>query len=150
MSATIGTVTSGMIFFSAAGGLLVRAGDPHDVGARHLEGTHLVDGPLDVGGPRVGHGLDGDRRVAAHRHLADVDLARPAPKDVAIGANAHALPFQNPPNRRPNVLARAAGTPPSGYVRDLQTTAKPFPQAAGDVPAGIRAQDAPKRRKLQG
>src|SRR3546814_5358462 len=78
---------------------------PHDVGARDLHGAHLGDGALDIGGARVGHGLHGNRRIAAHRHLADVDLARPAPDNVAIGANAHALlshnQAYNPDPRRP-------------------------------------------------
>ena len=40
-------------------------------------------------GQRVGHGLHGDRRVAADRHLADMDLPALAPLDVAIGSHAH-------------------------------------------------------------
>ena len=44
---------------------------------------------VGVGGQRVGHRLDGDRRVAADRHGPDHDLPRFAAHDVAIGADAH-------------------------------------------------------------
>ena len=52
---------------------------------------NLLDGGAGVTGDGVGHGLDRDRRVAADRHLADHDLARFAPVNVAISANAHYL-----------------------------------------------------------
>src|SRR3546814_16035069 len=84
----------------------------HDVGARDLHGAHLGDGALDIGGARVGHGLHGHRRIAAHRHLSDVDLARPAPDNVSIGANAYALlshhPPYNPAPRRPGCYQACA------------------------------------------
>ena len=54
-----------------------------------LQRLDLLDRRLDVVGERVGHRLHGDRRVAADRHLADMDLAAGAAVDVAIGANAH-------------------------------------------------------------
>ena len=71
------------------GGVLVRTGDAHDVGAGFLDLANLLDGGARISGDGVGHGLHGDRRVAADRNLADHDLARFAPVDVAISANAH-------------------------------------------------------------
>jgi len=57
------------------GGLLVGTGDPHDVCAGLLELADLVDGRGRIGGQRIGHRLDGDRRIATHLHGADADLA---------------------------------------------------------------------------
>ncbi len=51
----------------------------------------LRDSRRDVGGQRVGHGLHGDRRVAADRHPADKNLPRFPAFDVLVGAIAHAL-----------------------------------------------------------
>ena len=73
----------------ARGRGLVRAGDPDDVGARLLAAADLVDRRLHVRGRRVGHGLDGDRRVAADRHVADHDLAGLTARDIAPRANGH-------------------------------------------------------------
>ena len=61
---------------SARGGLFVGAGDADDVGAGLFQLADLVDGRRRVRGRRVGHRLDGDRRVAADGHVADADLAR--------------------------------------------------------------------------
>jgi hypothetical protein len=44
----------------------------------------LGDGSSDIGGQRVGHGLDGDRRITADGHRPDMDLARLPPFDVLI------------------------------------------------------------------
>ena len=52
-----------------------------------LAAADLVDRRLGVLGRRVGHGLDGDRRVAADRHGADHDLPRLAPLDIAPGTD---------------------------------------------------------------
>ena len=54
-----------------------------------LQRLDLLDRAFDVAGQRVGHRLDGDRRVAADRHLADMDLAAVAALDVAIGPDTH-------------------------------------------------------------
>ena len=77
------------------GGLLVRAGDADDVGARLLQLADLRDGRRGVGGDGVGHRLHGDRRVAAHRDGADVDLAagaaidRPPRAQAGVVLNGH-------------------------------------------------------------
>ena len=71
-------------------GLLVGAGDAHDVGPRLGAGAHLGDGAADVRGQGVGHGLDRDRGVAADLDLAHADLAAGAAGDVAPGSDAHA------------------------------------------------------------
>ena len=47
----------------------------------------LIDGRVGVRGQRVGHGLDGDRRIAADLDLADADLPRPPPLDPPPGAD---------------------------------------------------------------
>ena len=69
---------------------LIRAGNPDDVGAGLFQRQHLGHGGGHVRGIGVGHRLDGDRRIAADRHVADEDLTAFAPLDVAIGSNAHA------------------------------------------------------------
>ena len=56
------------------GRLLLVAGAAHDVGPRRRQGVDLGQGPVDVGRLGGGHRLDGDGRVAAHGHGADVDL----------------------------------------------------------------------------
>ena len=71
------------------GGLGVGAGDPHDVGARFLEGADLADGRLGVGRRRIGHRLHRDRRAAADGDRTHPDAPRAAPRDVAPGADAH-------------------------------------------------------------
>ena len=50
------------------GAVDVRARHPNDIGAGLLAATDLIDRRLRIGGRRVGHGLDGDRRVPADRH----------------------------------------------------------------------------------
>ena len=67
MSATIGTLAARTISLERRGALGVGAGDADDVGAGFLAAADLVDRRLGVRGRRVGHGLDGDRRVAADR-----------------------------------------------------------------------------------
>jgi hypothetical protein len=58
------------------GGAFLRGdGDADDVGAGHLAAADLLDRRLRVLGRRVGHGLDGDRRIAPDQHLAHADLA---------------------------------------------------------------------------
>ena len=80
-----GTVTD------PSGGVLVGAGDAHDVGAGLLEALDLGDRRLDVVGQRVGHRLHGDRRIAADGDLADEDLPTLATVNVPIGPDAHKL-----------------------------------------------------------
>src|SRR5690606_31059760 len=64
-------------------GVLVRTGDPDDVGPRLLQPTDLVDRRRGVGRGGVGHRLDRDRRVAADGDVSDHDLAALAALDVA-------------------------------------------------------------------
>ena len=45
-------------------------------------------------GRRVGHRLDGDRRVAADGNAADHDLARVAALDIAPGPNGHGARYR--------------------------------------------------------
>ena len=68
---------------------LIRAGNPDDIDACQLGTADLRDRPLDIGGQGVGHRLHRDRRVAAHRHPADMNLPRDAPGYLLIGAIAH-------------------------------------------------------------
>ncbi|MBB5956904.1 ABC-type antimicrobial peptide transport system permease subunit [Saccharothrix tamanrassetensis] len=61
------------------GVVLRRHGDPHDLAAGGGQLGDLPQRRLDVGGGRGGHGLHGDRRVAADLDAADGQLAgRPA------------------------------------------------------------------------
>ncbi len=69
------------------GGVLVGAGHPHDIGARLLQLTDLIDGRRRVAGDGVGHRLNGDRRIAADRNGSHVDLPRLAPIDRSPGAH---------------------------------------------------------------
>ena len=71
------------------GRFLVGAGDPDDVRPGFLAAADLVDRRLDVGGRRVGHGLDADGRIAADRHGADHDLAGGTARNVAPGTDGH-------------------------------------------------------------
>ena len=87
MSATIGTLRRADDLLQRRGRVRRRAGDADDVGAGLLAAADLVDRRLRVGGRRVGHGLDGDRRVAADRDGADHDLPRLAPLDIAPGTD---------------------------------------------------------------
>src|SRR6185312_1909294 len=75
--------------FEGCRGFLVRAGDAHDIGAGPLQRLDLSYRRLDVMRQRVGHRLDGDRRIAADRHRADVDLPTLPSLDVAIRTHAH-------------------------------------------------------------
>ncbi len=70
---------------------LVRARDAHDIGAGLLKALDLLDRRLDVMGQRIGHRLHRDRRVAADRHLADMDLPTLATVNVPIRPDAHKL-----------------------------------------------------------
>ena len=58
------------------GGLHVGHGEPHDIAACGLQGADLGDSRLGIRRLRIRHRLHGDRRTAADRDLADVDLAR--------------------------------------------------------------------------
>src|SRR5206468_6010977 len=74
-----------------------------------LAAADLVDRRLRVFGRRVGHRLDADRRVSAHRDGAKHDLARLAPIDIAPRTDGHvrhisaraepAKRIRNPPRR---------------------------------------------------
>jgi hypothetical protein len=68
---------------------LIRAGDADNVGAGGFQRLDLGDCRRDIAGQGVGHRLHRDRRVAAHRHLADMDLAAYPAVDVAVGPDAH-------------------------------------------------------------
>ena len=78
-------------FGECRGAFLVGAGDAHDIDAGELGQADLRDGGLRVVGEGVGHGLHGDRRVAADRHFAHVDLAGFAAVDFLVGAVVHGL-----------------------------------------------------------
>ena len=69
------------------GRLFVWTGDANDVGTGLFQLADLVDRRSRVRGRCVGHRLDGDRRVAAHRDIADHDLAAFAALDVAPRTN---------------------------------------------------------------
>ncbi len=62
------------------------ARDADDVGAGFLAAADLADRRSHVLGRGVGHGLDADGRIAAHRDLADHDLTALAALDIAPGA----------------------------------------------------------------
>src|SRR5690606_36723824 len=64
-------------------GVLVRTGDPDDVGPRLLQPRDLVDRRRGVGRGGVAHRLDRYRRVAADGDVSDHDLAALAALDVA-------------------------------------------------------------------
>ena len=81
MSATIGTFDGLHDRRQGRGRFLVGAGDPHDIGAGLLQLADLGDGRRRVGGQRVGHRLHRDRRIAADRHRADMDLPALAPAE---------------------------------------------------------------------
>ena len=66
---------------------LVGDGDADDVGAGLRAGLDLGDGRGHVGRQRVGHRLDGDRRVATDGHGADMDPPRRAAVDLPPGAD---------------------------------------------------------------
>ena len=68
------------------GRVLVRAGDPHDIGAGLFQGPHLGDGRRRIAGHRVGHRLDRDRRVPTDLYGTDADLAAFAPLNGPPGA----------------------------------------------------------------
>ena len=75
------------------GALDVGAAHADDVGAGVLAAADLVDRRARVAGRRVGHRLDGDRRVAADGDGADHDLAARAADDVAPGTKRHGVPI---------------------------------------------------------
>ena len=94
------------------GRLLVWTGYPDDVGAGLLELADLVDGRRRIAGDRIGHRLHGDRRIAADRHRADVNLARLAALDMAPRAEVgrilagHVTHKIEPNRRRPKSALR--------------------------------------------
>ena len=63
------------------------AGHADDVRAGILAATNLVDRRADIFGRRVGHGLHGNRGIAADGDIADHDLAGRAALDSAPGTN---------------------------------------------------------------
>jgi hypothetical protein len=69
--------------------LLVGTGNPDNVHPRRLGKADLRHRGRHVAGERVGHGLHGDRGVAAHGHRTDMDLTRPATLNVLVRAIAH-------------------------------------------------------------
>ena len=74
MSAMIGIGDSRTIVSQRLGVLLARDGDADEVGAGVGDAADLVHRGLQVGGLRLGHRLDGDRRAAPDGDAADVDL----------------------------------------------------------------------------
>ena len=100
MSATTGMLAARVIALHRLGRVLVRAGDAHDVGAGFLDGADLVDGRaaspvmvLVIVCTEIGASPPtGD--------LADHDLARLAPVNVAIGAKTH---WPGPPFERSTI-----------------------------------------------
>ena len=71
------------------GRCLVRAGDPHDIGAGVLKFLDLCHGGGDIRGQRVGHRLHADGGITANGDLADVDFAACTPLNITIGPHAH-------------------------------------------------------------
>ena len=66
-------------------------GDADDLRAGAGEGGDLRHRPVDVGGVRVGHRLDDDRRAAADGDAADADAGRPLPRRRSGGAVGEAV-----------------------------------------------------------
>ena len=69
--------------------LFVGAGHADDIDSRLFAAANLRDRRLGVRRQRVGHGLDRDRGVAAHRHGPDHHPPRLAAHDVAVRSDAH-------------------------------------------------------------
>ena len=65
------------------GGLLIRRADAHDIGTGIGGADHLIQRGAHVVAIGIGHGLHRNRGIAADRHIADHDLARLAPFDIA-------------------------------------------------------------------
>ena len=68
--------------------------------------------PRGVRRQRVGHGLDRDRRIAAHQYRSHPDLPGLAAVDVTIGADAHQSIF---PVRRPIMPGRDSPGAPQAH-----------------------------------
>ena len=66
-----------------AGRGLVRGRDADDIGPGISGADHLIQRRTHVAAIGIGHGLDADRGVTAHRDAADHDLAGLAPVDIA-------------------------------------------------------------------
>ena len=62
-------------------------GDAYEFGTGAGERHDLIDGGSDVGGIRVGHGLDHDRIRPAHFHTADIHRNRLAARDLCHPAS---------------------------------------------------------------
>ena len=78
-----------------SGAVDVGARDADDVRPGFLAAADLVDRRGGVAGRRVGHRLDGHRRIAADGDIADHDLARLAPDDIAPGTKGrHGAPYR--------------------------------------------------------
>ena len=61
-------------FAEGFGGIHGGHRNAHDIRAHTFQRPDLGDGGVHVAGVGVGHALHGDRRIAAHRHGADVNL----------------------------------------------------------------------------
>jgi hypothetical protein len=71
--------------------ILVGARDAHDIRTGAFQRLDLLDRRLDVARDRVRHRLHGDRRIAADRHIADINLAASTAVNITIRANAHLI-----------------------------------------------------------
>jgi hypothetical protein len=78
-------------FFQCQRRFLVGAGDPDDIRTGLFESPDLHDRGCGVAGHGVGHRLHRDRRIAANRHLADMDFTALTALDVAVWPNAHVI-----------------------------------------------------------
>ena len=91
------------------GRFLIGTGYAHDFGARLLKLSDLIDRRVDVGGQRIGHRLDRNERIAAHRHVTDLDLPGGTARNVAKGANAHDLSSGSEPSHTTLILGLITG-----------------------------------------
>ena len=121
-----------------ARGFLIGRADPDDIGARIGSPDHLIQRRTHVVAVGVGHRLHADRRVTAHRHIADHDLAGFPPLDIAPGTDRvqrHAAPLGFASPDKPSGHARQ---PPHGSLignRTDQDPAAAFRNAAAEAPS---------------
>ena len=66
-----------------AGAALVGGRDPHDIRTNIGSADHLIQRRAHIRTIGIGHRLDRDRRIAAHRHIAHHDLTRFAAVNIA-------------------------------------------------------------------